>query len=557
MKLRTILLGLCGLLLLWSEQPQTVFACSGPGQAPLQTVFDEAETAVIGTFIEFDDDNLNAVFRVQFYLMGNPGPEYILLSLNDPVLIEDALQGRYRTGQCSRIGHSLSDQAAVSILFLEHQMDGSYTWTVLNSGVYQFETSNTVLPIFYEIVRTAEQPYVSRDFTVGDLRRYIYGKTGQKPQPPLFDQPYPTKTPLMITTDTGSHYLLPIDGSNPILLTEQQVQEYQSYPAGCSAAPCNAQSPNRLDIARLLPNDKPADSSMNIFGDYRLQPLFQGEALLFSPASDVIAVWNKNSIEIHTLYYPHLGIRENEPVKLVNAMPLNLDGLSDFQPGNAAWSPDGRFLAYSDSSGLWIWDVFALGRSATLLIGASDHIPYARYFSPLGRYLAVTEGQERYTIDIFTGDRLPDGLVSPDDRNLLAFNTAATGEFEMSLVRLAPIETDVIEPLQQVRRIEWITNSRFIMFRCDHGYYDEQLGYIDEDYCVIGENILPWIRMTGYFGYEFDYKPETRQLAIAVDSNSIRIDFNEIRDLSGLIEGSITQIQWLPSLFHNQSYPAL
>lgn len=555
---RQLLMTLCGLLLLsiWINHPQPVSACTSLGEAPFQTVFKAAETAVIGTFVEFDTYNSNAVFQVNSYLMGDPGPEYILLALNDPILIEDSMQGRYRTGQCSRI-RKLSDQVQASILFLNHQIDGSYTWTSLKSGIYQFETTDTVLPIFYETVPSAEPPHIVKDFTQGELRRYIFGRTGQKPQSPLFNQPYPTKTPLMITTDTGSHYLLPIDGSNPVLLTEQQLQKYQSYPAGCSPAPCNAQSPNRLDIAELRPNDEPAEEWMSLITDSRASPIFQGEALLFSPTSYHIAVWDKNSIEVHTLYYPHLGISESNSVRLINTMPLNLDGLSDFQAGSAAWSPDGRFLAYSDSSGLWIWDVFALGRSATLLIGASDELPYARYFSPWGRYLAITEGEERYTIDIFTGDRLPDGLVSPDDRNLLAFDTTATDEFELSLVRLAPIQTGVIEPLKRVRRVEWINESTFIMFRCDHGYHDEQLGYVDEDYCVIGENILPWIRMAGYLGYEFDYKPETRQLAIVVDSSHIRIDFDEVRDLSGLIEGSITQIQWLPSLFHSESYPPL
>lgn len=554
MKLRILLL-LCGLLLFWNAPTETTLACSGPGQSPLQTVFEVAETAVIGTFVEFDTYNYNAVFQVQSYLMGEPGPEYILLALNDPVLIEDSLQVRSRSGQCPRI-QNLLDQTEVSILFLNRQIDGSYTWMGRGSGLYQFEMTNTVLPIFYEIVPTAEQPYIVRDFTQSELRRYIFGRTGQKPHPPLFEQPYPTKTPLMITTDTGNQYLLSIDGSNPVLLTDQQVQETQPYPTGCSPAPCNAQSPNRLDIAELRPNDEPAEEWMSLITDSRHLPIFQGEALLFSPTSYHIAVWDKNSIEVHTLYYPHLGISEGDSVSLVNTMPLNLEGLSDFQPGTAAWSPDGRFLAYTDSAGLWLWDVFALGRSATLLINASNHIPYARYFSPLGRYLAVTEGQERYTIDIFTGDRLPDGLVSPDDRNLLAFDTTATGEFELSLVCLAPIQTDIIEPIQQVRRVEWINNSTFIMFRCGHGYNDEQLGYIDEDYCVIGENMLPMISMAGYFGYDFDYKPETKQLAIVVDANQIRID-GENKDLTDLIEGAITHIQWLPSLFHNQSYPPL
>jgi hypothetical protein len=46
-------------------------------------------------------------------------------------------------------------------------------------------------------------------------------------------------------------------------------------------------------------------------------------------------------------------------------------------------------------------------------------------FSSLGRYVQVERGDERLTLDTISGAELPDGLVSPDDQILLAFDSQA------------------------------------------------------------------------------------------------------------------------------------
>lgn len=523
----------------------SVQACSGSSEISLEEVVKTAEIAVLGKFVEYDDARSNGIFQVTSYLMGEPGPEYILLALNNPLLIEAVNQGRETGGMCPHTERiPLGDGLAV--VFLNHQQDGSYTWVTLKSGLYQFDSQTPEISVFYQYTPTTPED-AFRSFTLEQMLAYILDKSGQSPISPLIDKPYPMTIPLMVTTDLNNHYLLPVDGSKPILLTEDQAHTYEDMPIGCNTPPCTAVSPNQLGTARLFPGNEPF-AGTTISDNLFYWPVFQGDALLFSSTNETIAIWNGNQIEIFNFYYPQLGFYELEPVSLLTKTVLNLDGISNFIPGQAAWSSDGRYLAFSDRSGLWLWDVFSLNRSAQLLLPANSDIPYARYFSPRNRYLAVVQGNERFTIDIDTGMRLPDGLVSPDDRKMLVFDTADRGTFDLSILLLAPLGTIPNAAIQCVMRAEWISESTFLMSQCDHGYATEE-GYVDEDYYVVSENTFPQLLFGGIFGYAFDYVPQTSDLAVIQDATSVWIQ-NKQRQLSAFIEGDLAEIKWLKPLFY-------
>ena len=66
----------------------TAWACSGGRPSTLNELVEAADIVVRGQLVEVDAAGQNGVMRVESYLTGEPGPEYILLTLHDPASID-------------------------------------------------------------------------------------------------------------------------------------------------------------------------------------------------------------------------------------------------------------------------------------------------------------------------------------------------------------------------------------------------------------------------------------------------------------------------------------
>jgi hypothetical protein len=220
-----------------------------------------------------------------------------------------------------------------------------------------------------------------------------------------------------------------------------------------------------------------------------------------------------------------------------------------------------------------MWDVFALDSLPRLLIAAVDigELPYAESFSHTGRYLTVQQGAERYLLDVVSGLRQPYGVLSPNERLILANNsTNEEAKFSiLSTVMTSEIhEMDYIQA-DRVHQLEWLSNESFLVSECHPaGKYPV---LISED-AVRTHYFEAWCSVSvasGYYfypvpiadGYRFDYQPETQQLATIIDDTTIAIVTNvnadrpedAIRyryDLAPYIDSPIVDIQWLPPLFY-------
>jgi hypothetical protein len=231
-----------------------------------------------------------------------------------------------------------------------------------------------------------------------------------------------------------------------------------------------------------------------------------------------------------------------------------------FSPGAAAWTPDGRMLAYTDSHGLWLWDVFTEGVSRRLIVPRltnwDDPLPYARYFSAGGRYLAVQRGERRYTLDVVNLDEYPDGIVSPDERRLLAFDTRSSS-FDPILYYL-PLQgraRDVTNIwISDIQQVEWDGNYYFLHANCyKAGFY-----YVSEverewrdTWCQVSSTTIDPIggSQLKAEGFAFDYDPVTDSLATIIDKTRITLNGTEY-DLAPYLDSPIVDIQWLPPLFY-------
>jgi hypothetical protein len=245
-----------------------------------------------------------------------------------------------------------------------------------------------------------------------------------------------------------------------------------------------------------------------------------------------------------------LGYNDLGP-QLLTEVSLNYGDIweeNSWLSGLGDWTPDGRMLAYSDTEGLWLWDVFTVGAQRRLLLPTDDAgIPYPRHFSPRGRYLACTQGETLATLDLMEGTAYPDGIISPDERTMLVYHASE----ENSLLEVCwlapyqcPIETGGIDSFEHVRDAAWKNSREYIIVNCNSG---------ETDMCWIVQNAITshYSFYSSERGYAFAYDPETRSLAIVGDVRIVSINGEQF-DLSQWLDGDIVSIEWLPSLFYRE-----
>lgn len=560
------------LMALGALETGTVLACSGGEPLSMKGLINHSDFLVRARPVEVDDVRQNAILHVESYLAGGPGPEYLLFTQNEPVIIEYAQEGRSSGGDCIGFRQNLYQDEPFYV-FLSHNFDGSYrAVAVRNPDLYFFPTPESTVEVYVEGGYNENGQPVGGDFAARGSERevmeieflqIIAEQSGEFPSLPLPGSPYPLYAPMKVTTSVGTDYFLPVDGQLPIEFTEELRQEMRrrdpmwgfgfSDAGRCEGEDCAQFSPNGLDIA--VQTDE--DTITLIWGE-----TVPGQASLFSSTNDTIAVWNDSELQVYRLRYPRFGYDDFRP-QLLTEVALNNTDLpeSDNTVGVGAWTPDGRMLAYSDAEGLWLWDVFTPDIYRRLLLSAEDgEMPYPRYFSPLGRYLAFAQGDTLGTLDIITGTLYPDGFVSPDDRLLLAFDTTAE-VIDLQMCQLAPfscqpifltdnIQLSSTEEIQdyfeQIKRVEWQTPYSFLSLGCDA---DEPMA------CrvFIHRNAhFGWYDRRYTEGYEYDYDSDNDSLAVVSTGSIITVDNRQQFDLSQWLDGDIVSVEWRPSLFYRE-----
>ncbi len=530
-----------------------VSACSGGSPWTLKELISSSDTVVQASVTEVDDVSQNAILKVESYLVGGAGPEYLLFVNSYPIITSYILAGRSAGGDCLGLGSDIV-MGKRMYLFLRRNTDGAYQ--TINNFIYSFPAEDSTIEVYLnEGMTYGEGQKVKED----EFIRLITRESGEKPSSPIRNTQYPLKAPLQITTTSGKQYELPVDGKAPFEITEAVLREqlpnlvYLNF--GFIAAynsplkECLTLSPDRLHF--VVQSDA---NTIMMQGDTKVV----GQASLFSSTSDSIAVWNECDLTIYDLFYPRLFKKGTEYRTTV----LNGDDNCHAFAKAARWSPNGRILVYSDEKGLWLWDTFDLSGPPRLLAAASDDVtPLANLFSPLGGYLSVTEGSKRYTLDLLTGTVFPDGVVSPDDRLLLKYDTSKP-IFDLELCSFFPYQCQSIgdmyiqvfdEPsgeiircycdLSRVRKVEWTGKSEFVVSIC-----------VPEDprLCAIF-NWFPygfqWNKSQPFKSQSFEYDSANNTLAILKDGETVIVN-DQIYNLSSVIDSEIVNIEWLPPLFY-------
>lgn len=506
-----------------------------------------------------DDVRQNAVLAVDSYLFGGSGPEYLLFVQTDPVIVTRMTEGD-PYGACNFFQPELRPGLS-AYFFLTRRADGVYLSTTQwnDPNYYAFPDADTSFTLYSR----GDDGYVDHVLNEADFVRFVTEFGASTVTEPDSLSPFPRLAPLKITTNIGTQYILPVDSTIPVEATDDFLYEMKIavmsdgtewqdgyfYEYDCPGEDCVQVSPDGINRA-----EQRGDEIIWFGGSA------PGRAFQFSSMGDAIAIWHEDRIEFYTLGWQ----KRDQPfreVLLLNS--VTIEGNTDELPYEVAWSPDGRIFSYSDANGLWSLDVYNPAAEPLQLLGVEeDVIPVALAYSPMGRYLQVQEGNDRYTLDTVSGEIHPDGLVSPDDQILLAFDTQAEA-FELQICYLAPVReceiipTRILHPTDAPSRVftrytqaQWRNNYSFLMTICAR----DDLGD-----CVVNRfSNRGWGGIWGdahHFpsegdGYGFAYFPPNDTLAVVQGAFTVRIDGEEL-DFSSVLDSEIVDIEWLPSLFYS------
>jgi hypothetical protein len=561
-----------GLLILLNLVGYTspVSACSGgppPWNEWLPKLVEASDVVVLGQYTTLDDAEANGIFRVQTYLIGS-GSEYLVISASDLRAIENRFVGRFYD-RCGIFKPDHLQTTGTYIYFLKRQNTGMY---VIQHGRY-FPSADVVTSIWDSSNKAIE-------LDSKGLSAQISSQMGSSSQKPDEDASYPRTTPILLTTESNQNFLLPVDSLNLVLISKDEIVDLRRDQHECSSPPCTVYSPNGVDKV-YLQSEGSEPQEIEWYLPY-VESNAVGERIVFSATSETYALWKDNQIQLYALWYPKLGYPDNwidsHTTALFNTTPA--DNSLQFP---AVWSPDGRTLAFSTDEGLWLWDALATGYPPQLLIPVQSTVPVARYFSPRGRYLAVDAGDRRYNLDLVTRRELPDGYVSPNDRILLVFDTAAEKPTSLEVAYLAPgIRQFEYYPKVEYLDVQWIDDAYFRASITGFSYlkYKDTEPYQDESGAMVREAITYVIEerfydtvqyhSSGILSIEFSiqvpyplddvqmgdftYKNGPGLIEISLDGYSLSINGNLVSLASGLAS-PIKEAVWLPSAFYFADIP--
>lgn len=556
------------LIALCAVSVQQAQACGGGMVYTVDGFIALSDHLVRATPVELDDLAQNVVLRVDEYLTGGIGSRYILLRRINPVEVTQVLEGRY---SCSQIQPPLSHNQEL-YLFISRRYDGSYA-VMPYSGIYHFASAETTFGFYVErrVASTPEQAQDSSfyganiqsnptELTEPEFRALIAEYSGETPTAPDETSPYPLHAALRTTAENGDQYLIPIDGGELQIIGEvdwetqniawQVLMEDRMYYEGfaesgtCATPNCRQISPDGLQIA--VQTDE--NTITLIYGQE-----ISGQAALFSPTSEGLAVWNGDELLFYTLGYPRVGHVNQWQTEIFNRIEAD-----QAYAGRAAWSPDGRQLAFSTAAGLWLWDVYSVDSEPRLILASEgDNVPVARYFSPMGRYLAIEQEAIRETLDLMSGERYPDGVISPDDRILLAYDTAAESIEPVSCsltpfhcsdyvvtTLFLPFENGDVYPLRDIRTTIWIDRYTILIFACDID--------VNPGECATGVIRINGNRWTQNLitsdGEAYDYDHANDALVTLDNGTDVYIG----GELYLTLPEPAVSIEWLPSLFYRE-----
>lgn len=573
--------------LVGAEKPSTALACSGSMQ-PIESLVEGADVVVKAEIVEIDDYNVNAIVHVESYLVGEAGAEYLPVVQASQQEFQAVLDGRGYCGLSASWWHTGENL----VMFLSQYDDGSYlTVTGGWDNDYSFENETSTVDTRH-MNDDGEYEFIA--LTETELRQEIAEISGQSPIEPLSDAPYPLHAPILIQTEQGSAYILPMDGvlGNDVdeirvtdrFMTVMQAETLHIYDRrhldavapwhnltldpGCQTIDCVTFTPHGSFVSFKLSDGTFQFCEVNWYliceGEFREPIIRDGDALSFAPTSDAVAIWNDDQLDLYRIMIQRINYETIQSVVHIKSTTLKVDNeiTTTWSRQHTVWSPDGRKLAFSDADGLWIWDVMIPETEPQLFIPAAGNsrVSIPLHFSPHGNYLAIEQDERTYTLEIVSGRELPYGIVSPDEQYMVTF-VSQDGVIDLKRCYLTPFEC-----YWGWRGVEqtgtWIDPYSFFTAYC--------VGPPSDPFCIPvltsfatyanqGSFSEPGDDFLWYIGTQYQVEPISDNLLVLNDVTTISVGTQWITggvngdsitfDLEDQLDSDIVSVEWLSSMF--------
>lgn len=515
-------------------------ACSGSGYFPrgtfpisdfLRDWGDNAPPRIIavGRVQTAGDSSINVVLHVDYYLENPQADGKVLFFQDSLITIHNSLvEGRTYPVRCGSLGYRI-EEGRLFIARLVHREDlGSYWGIVMaadEDDLFRFPTQYN-----RDDVET---------FTMAGLIDYMVEQIGDEPvAPERYVSPRPVIVDVM--TQSGDWYTLPVNQASLVQSESPDTLYCDLY--GTNSCTLVVEAPNGLDQVSFYPVGSGAEENNTIDNLYTFQ--LEGEAGVYSSDSVLFTAWTGNQLRVFvTSARRAFSVGSGYGMEQLTSFTSAPD--NPLIAGAGAWSPNGRTFAFSMESGVWLWDALTPDAQPELLLTASDEAIRVRHYSPLGNYLALESGTRRYHLDIASGEEYPDGVFSPDDRRLIAYDTNAEGMRPYTRYLMRPTFTQSSWDRDRLSQFEWLTPHEYIYAGCGDPIYGHDLDGFEEPWCKV---IWYSNRFDDVFwvdGTAFDYEPITESLGVVVDADTLWVN-GEIIELSGLIDGDIVRVELTP-----------
>lgn len=512
-------------------------ACSGgPTRFVLSTDLarDDIDLIVHGKVLEVDDSALNAVIKVRRGLNRVAPPAMLLAVQNTPegIVYNRDYRSSYSCGP-EPVPFTVGSDV---VLLLRHGFDGTYiviTHQYFTFGAFPNRDSRITL----NASLTPDGPVQNLSLGREELIDLFLSAEGMGLGDP-YDVSQPRLNALLIATDQGSVYILPVDSARPqrIVNRSQWLSAFRYATCdGCwftAAAQGNLVRVDDIPHINVMRSDIPAQYS------------------LLSPGNEASARWlNENGItriEVRP-QYPFTPNPEALPNRW--SIEVRIDDVAGrFNLG--AWSPDGRVLAYVDDVGVWLWDVYTDSDATTRLEVEADEV---LQFSRTGRFLRLERNGERFWLDLVTEQRLADGAFNPDDRRFLPYHRPMTVSYV-----LQGEDNVITNGRAVVHEAVWIDDRHVAALMCIEGER-ETCAVVDWTEPTPLERHSSAYRPVPYEGYAFDVSADTGSLAVVGHDQSLSVRdgpsgkhawFNFRHHL----DGDIVAVEWMPAVMYYAEY---
>lgn len=537
---------------------RTAWACSGP-PTTLNVMWESSTHLVRARLVEADAAGQNSIVLVESSLGESQLPEYILVQMQTPANTQGLFDQFFMAGGCTFAASPLPEHAPV-YLYVSPLDNGAFrSGFVLGPDYYQFSAAQPTQVVHLDRDanhdgQIAFEEIEERAVDEAEFVALAEEIAGLSFAPPRADAPYPVTAPLVVETEDGGLWFVPLDLSAPSPIELAEIGDlyaglldlFHEVIGDCAPhgeVACEVRPEPGYQTFRLYRDGEPG-VFLNRYG----YPLESGDLLINSTAGTAL-IWDERTL---TYYAPVPHATESG-----YHTQLQRESFPMASPARDAtvWSPDARQFAYGNEEGVWLVSLtptrfsefspgMVLQKRLMWPTTYGQPAPEPVRFSPFGRFLTIQDWDEEFNLDLNTGLPSPGGIVSPDERYVLTCDSpdGNTGCRVSALNRPDVIfRYSILRTGERLVQAEWLHELGFVALICGA-----------DDVCRVEyrstelelDSRTQW-QTAVEPGHALAVSPRG-DLALVTDGDTISVNRHPI-DID--TDSPIVNVYWLPSLF--------